>query len=73
MTQSPPCTVAHAAKERECCPRSVACAFWQPGARDLESGCAAQRLGLDQMGPDVAEFLLPLRAIAPARTRSLAA
>ena len=57
------CSLERSAGLDGVCPESIACAFWQAGAEDLDAGCAIERLGLHHLGPDVAEFLLGRRAL----------
>jgi len=57
------CALERAAGIDGVCPASGACAFWQDGGDDLGSGCAVKRLGLHQLGPDIAEFLLARRQL----------
>lgn len=54
------CSLSLALHEDQPCPRD-ACAFWQPSSGDVEPGCAIERLELDQLGPDIADFLLGIR------------
>jgi hypothetical protein len=43
------------------CPQET-CPFWEEGGAAVEPGCAVERLGLDAGRPDIARFLLDLRA-----------
>jgi hypothetical protein len=61
------CSLERSAGLDGTCPESIACAFWQEGAHDLDGGCAIERLGLDRLGPDIAEFLLSRRLHDPGR------
>ncbi len=72
MEQRRACALEQAAGLEGWCPESVACAFWQEGAEDLDGGCAVERLGLHQLGPDVAEFMLARRAMEERRVEILA-
>ena len=57
------CALERAAGIDGGCPESRTCAFWQEGGDDLDAGCAVERLGLHQLGPDIAEFLLLARRV----------
>jgi hypothetical protein len=45
----------------EQCPEG-ACPFWEEGGAVLPAGCGLERLGIEAEQPDLAEYLLDLRA-----------
>jgi hypothetical protein len=47
--------------EVEACPEG-ACPFWETGGALIDDGCGLERLGLDLERPDLAAYLLDLRA-----------
>jgi hypothetical protein len=57
----PLCRIKSAVGEVEACPEG-ACAFWEHGGEVLESGCALERLAIDVDRPDLAAYLVELRA-----------
>jgi hypothetical protein len=56
------CTLHRIAEGRsERCPREL-CSFWKPGGAVVDRGCVIDRLGVDVGRPDLAAYLLEVRA-----------
>jgi hypothetical protein len=55
------CTIKATLGQAEPCPEG-ACPFWDHGGAVVSSGCGLERLQLELERPDLAEYLVELRA-----------
>jgi hypothetical protein len=60
------CRIHLAVGRVEACP-GARCAFWDLDERELEYGCVLERLGIDLERPDLARYLVDLRAALEGR------